>query len=173
MRNHMKPAARSGLLVAGIAGIAGLIAVSTLPAAAQDYYDGGSRYSSEQPYNPNYNNRQDYNPDYNNRQDYDRGYSDYSQNREWQDRSNERTFDVPMLGLRFHTYDQDQRRQVLSNNVIVNRLASQHFQNISRRHWNLNNGYYRINAEDWRGRDVRLIVNAYNGRVVDVQRRDR
>lgn len=163
MRNHMKPAARSGLLVAGLAGIAGLIAVSTLPAAAQDYYNGGSRYSSEQPYNPNYDNQRNY----------DRGYSDYSQNREWQDRSNERTFDVPMLGLRFHTYDQDQRRQVLSNNVIVNRLASQHFQNISRRHWNLNNGYYHINAEDWRGRDVRLIVSAYSGRVVDVQRRDR
>jgi len=164
MRNHMKPAARSGLLVAGLAGIVGLIAVSTLPAAAQDYYNGGSRYSNEQPYNP----------DYNNRQDYDRGYSDNSQNREWQDRSNERTFDVPMLGLRFHTYDQYDRNRnhnVLSHNDIRHRLVRQDFRNFS--HWRLNNGVYRLNAEDRRGRDVRLVVNAYNGRIVDVQRRDR
>ena len=158
MRNLKKPAFRAGLLVAGLTG---LIAASTLPAAAQDYYNDGSRYDSEQPYNPTYDNQRNY----------DRGYSDNSQNREWQDRSNDRTYEVPFLGLRFHSYDQDRRHQVLSHNVIRHQLARQDYRRLS--HWKLNDGVYRLNAEDRRGRDVRLVVNAYNGRILDVQRRYR
>lgn len=161
MRNIRGSAARTGLLAA--AGIASIIAVSTLPAAAQDYYNGGSRYGSEQPYNPNY--------DY--QRNYDRSYSDNTQNREWQDRSNDRTFDVPMLGLRFHSYDQNDRNwnhAVLSRSDIRHQLVRQDFRHFS--NWHLNNGVYRLSAEDGRGRDVRLMVNAYNGRILDV-RRDR
>lgn len=150
MRNRRNPALRAGLIAAGLAG---LIAASTLPAAAQDYYNGGSRYNDQQPWNPDYHR--------------DNGYS--SQNREWQDRDNGQTFDVPFLGLRFHTYDQSRNHHVLSHNVIRHRLARQDYQNFS--HWKLNNGFYRLRAEDRRGRDVRLVVNAYNGRIVDVQRR--
>jgi hypothetical protein len=61
------------------------------------------------------------------------------------------------------------RFQPLPGSVIRYRLQRQYFHGF--RHWKFVNGYYRVYAEDRYGRDVRLIVDPYTGRVLEAQRR--
>jgi len=144
--------------------LAALIALGTLPATAAEGpghdapgangpagilvadYDGGWQDPNRAPNQPDYGN-----PDW---------------NRDWH---NPDSYDRPSWGWPNNGYDQYQHRQPLPKWVIRHRLARQNFHDFS--HWRFKNGYYRINAEDWRGRDVRLIVDAYNGRILEVQRR--
>lgn len=61
-----------------------------------------------------------------------------------------------------------QQYQPLPRQVIRARLQHQQFRDLS--NWRFKDGYYRVNAEDRYGHDVRLIVDAYTGRVVKVHR---
>lgn len=157
--------------------LAAFIALGALPAAAtegpghdapgagglgitfQVDYDGGWQNPNGAPYQPNYGN-----PD---------------RNRDWH---NPDSYDRPSWGWGTGGWGNDswgndgwgnggynQHRQPLPEWVIRHRIARQHFHDIGR--LKLRNGYYRVNAENWRGQDVRLIVDAYNGRIVEVQRR--
>jgi hypothetical protein len=65
-------------------------------------------------------------------------------------------------------YGQWQRYQPLPTQVIRDRLRDQQFHDFN--DWRFENGYYRVRAEDRYGRDVKLIVDAYNGRIVNVRR---
>jgi hypothetical protein len=65
-------------------------------------------------------------------------------------------------------YGQWQRYQPLPKQIIRDRLRYQQFHDFS--DWRLKDGYYRVRAEDRYGRDVKLIVDAYNGRIVTVRR---
>lgn len=58
----------------------------------------------------------------------------------------------------------------LPEDVVRYRLRYQYFRDLRR--WEFVNGYYRAYAKDRYGRDVRLIVDPYTGRVLDVRRRD-
>lgn len=115
--------------------------------------------------------------------DYDNGWRNPSQpgvygpdwNRDWHD---PQSYDQPSWGWGNNGYGNNgygnngwwnQHRQPLPEWVIRNRIQRQNFHDIGR--LKLRDGYYRVNAENWRGQDVRLIVDAYNGRVVDVDRR--
>jgi hypothetical protein len=60
-------------------------------------------------------------------------------------------------------------RQPLPEWTIRNRIHRQNFHDIGR--LKMKDGVYRVNAENWRGQDVRLVVDAYTGRVLDVDRR--
>jgi hypothetical protein len=149
------------------ASLAALIALGSLPALAaegpghdapgatglgitlQVDYDGSWRNPNGAPYQPNYGN-----PD---------------GNRDWHDPD---SYSQPSWGWGNGGWDNggyNQHRQPLPEWAIRHRIASQHFRDIGR--LKLKNGYYRVNAETWRGQDVRLIVDAYNGRIVEVQRR--
>ena len=146
---------------------AALIALGTLPAAAAEGpghdapgangpgdimladYDGSWQNPNGAPYQPNYGN-----PDW---------------NRDWH---NPDSYNQPSWGWGnggSGNGGYNQHRQPLPERVIRRRIANQHFHDIGR--LKLRNGYYRVNAENWRGQDVRLIVDAYNGRILDVERR--
>ena len=158
---------------------AALIALGTLPAAAtegpghdapganglgiilQVDYDGSWQNPNGAPYQPNYGN-QDWNRDWHDPDQPNYGNPDW--NRDWH---NPDSYNQPSWGWGNGGYNQ--YRQPLPEWVIRHKLARQNFHDFG--HWRFKNGYYRINAEDWRGRDVRLIVDAYNGRILEVQRR--
>lgn len=58
--------------------------------------------------------------------------------------------------------------QPLPRPVIKLRLQRQQFHDFS--DWRFKDGYYRVRAEDRYGRDVKLIVDAFNGRIVSIRR---
>ncbi|HWA45800.1 MAG TPA: hypothetical protein VHA10_21450 [Hypericibacter adhaerens] len=60
------------------------------------------------------------------------------------------------------------QHQPLPRPVIKARLQHQQFHDIG--DWRFKNGYYRVRAEDRYGHDVKLIVNAYSGQIVSVNR---
>lgn len=62
----------------------------------------------------------------------------------------------------------NQRYQPLPKPIIRARLQHQQFHDFS--DWRFKDGYYRVRAEDRYGRDVKLIVDAFNGRIVNVRR---
>ena len=61
-----------------------------------------------------------------------------------------------------------QQHQPLPRQVIRARLQHQQFRDLS--NWRFKDGYYRVNAEDRYGHDVRLTVDAYSGQIVKVRR---
>ncbi len=145
--------------------LAALIALGTLPAVAAEGpgHDAPGANGLGITLQVDYDGRwQDPNqPDY--------GNPDW--NRDWHDPDsyNQPSWGWGNNGWGNNGYDQYQYRQPLPKWVIRHKLARQNFHDFS--HWRFKNGYYRINAEDWRGRDVRLIVDAYNGRILQVERR--
>jgi hypothetical protein len=164
--------------------LAALIALGTLPAMAAESpghdapganglgitlqvdYDGSWQNPNGAPSQPSYGNP-DGNRDW---QSSDQpNYGNPYGNRNWQ---NPDSYNQPSWGWGNGGWGNggyNQHRQPLPEWVIRHRIARQHFHDIGR--LKLKNGYYRVNAEDWRGRDVRLIVDAYNGRILEVQRR--
>lgn len=146
--------------------LAALIAIGTLPAAAAE----GPGHETPRASRPaattvvEYDARWRYDSD--SQDGYHSGYDDRTPDRDWQNRPSNA---FPWAGGPNNGYDQYQHRQPLPHWVIRQKLARQHFRDFDR--WKLKNGQYRIDAENWRGHDVRLIVDAYNGRILDVQRR--
>jgi hypothetical protein len=144
--------------------LAGLIALGALPAAAAEGpgrdidrlqaviavdYDNGWRIPSQ----PGY-----YGPG---------GYPNW--NRDWH---NPDSYDRPSWGWGSNGWwngGYHQYRQPLPEWVIRHRIQRQNYHDIGR--LKLRDGSYRVNAENWRGQDVRLVVDAYTGRVLDVDRR--
>jgi len=61
-----------------------------------------------------------------------------------------------------------QQYRPLPKEVIRDRLLDQRFHNFE--DWRFRDGYYRLRAEDRHGHDVRLVVDAFNGRIVAIRR---
>jgi hypothetical protein len=59
-------------------------------------------------------------------------------------------------------------RRILPQRVIHARLRDQRFHDLD--DWQFRSGFYRVSAEDRYGRDVKLIVDAHDGRVVKIYR---
>lgn len=157
--------------------LAALIAIGTLPAAAAEgpgHEAPGSRGLSavivvDFDNDGRYDNRWNDEPRYDNRWNDEPRYGNPDWGRDWHnpDRYNQPNWGWGNGGWGNGGYYQ--HRQPLPEWVVRHRIARQHFHDIGR--LKLKNGIYRVNAEDWRGRDVRLIVDAYNGRILDVERR--
>jgi hypothetical protein len=145
--------------------LAGLIALGALPAAAAEGpgrdltnpklgavitidYGNDGRYSNQ----PGY-----YGPG---------GYPNW--NRDWH---NPDSYDRPSWGWGNSGWWNGgyHNRQPLPEWMIRNRIQRQNYHDIGR--LKLRDGFYRVNAENRRGQDVRLVVDAYTGRVLDVDRR--
>jgi hypothetical protein len=80
-------------------------------------------------------------------------------NRGWQD---DHRYGAPGWGWGY------QQHRPLPKQVIRDRLRDQRFHDFE--DWQFRDGYYRVRAEDRYGRDVRLVINAFNGRIVAVRR---
>ena len=186
---------RTALLITGIAG---LLAISGLPAAAAglghgapgangpavtlivENDNGGWLSGNQPPYNSDYRNStrnrdwQDQNDSNSgawrsdNRWRNSSGNGNPAWNGPWQDR-HDAIF--PGQGWRFGNHDQHDNRRQMSDNDLRHSLTQQHYRDFN--HGKFNNGYYIVNATDYRGRDVRLTVDAFSGYLINVQRRDR
>ncbi len=60
-------------------------------------------------------------------------------------------------------------RRLLPNHVVRAQLERQRFHDFS--NWKYKDGYYKVYAEDRHGRDVKLVIDPYTGRIVDLKRR--
>lgn len=180
-----------------ITGLAGFLVLGALPATAAGpgheapgangsggyiVSDGNNdwRYDNNSPYGPRYGQASP-DRDWQSRDDSNSGawrsdnrWRDGSGNGNpawngpWQDR-HDAIF--PGQGWRFGNHDQHDNRRQMSDNDIRHRLTQQNYRDFN--HGNFNNGYYIVNATDYRGRDVRLTVDAFSGYLINVQRRDR
>jgi hypothetical protein len=61
-----------------------------------------------------------------------------------------------------------QQHRPLPKQVIRDRLRDQRFHDFE--DWRFRDGYYRVRAEDRYGHDVRLVINAFNGRILSIRR---
>jgi hypothetical protein len=151
-----KPVMRTFLMIAGLAG---LLASSTAAFAASGpgnsdhtgndqnrivLADNGRSDDWGRPNNLPWNNPQ--------------GPGSYGYNSGWQDSGHNQ----PSWGYGHQQY------QPLPRQVIRARLQHQQFRDLS--NWRFKDGYYRVNAEDRHGHDVKLTVDAYTGQIVKVRR---
>jgi len=81
-------------------------------------------------------------------------------NHDWQD---DHRYAEPGWGWRGY-----QQHRPLPKQVIRDRLHDQRFHNFE--NWQYRDGYYRVRAEDRYGHDVRLVINAFNGRILSIRR---
>jgi hypothetical protein len=82
--------------------------------------------------------------------------------RGWQ---NDNRFSAPGWGWGWGGY---QQHRPLPKQVIRDRLRDQRFHDFE--DWQFRDGYYRVRAEDRYGHDVRLLINAFNGRILSIRR---
>jgi hypothetical protein len=91
----------------------------------------------------------------------------WSQSRDHGGLNHDRRWQNPNLHRHDGAFNHGSRER-LPKQVIHARLRDQRFHNLS--DWHFKNGFYRVSAEDRYGHDVKLIVNAHDGRIVKVYR---